>query len=197
MRVINTYNLTHLNLSQACSSDNLRPVMTGVFFDLKKNVMVATNSHLLMIVPIKIEWDKGEEGASEEYFNKTLEEQSKIVPVEFFNKNKYIGDWKKYDDEIKYDFSDPEYAFVRNMREIVFRCRYIEGKFPNYEAVYPTGEENFTKIGMDWSMVQRIYKAIPFRDKTLSFTFYGAGKPIAYKSFQNNDFRGLIMPTRL
>ena len=195
MKIRSVHPLTHLHWNQAVSQDSLRPVMTGVYFDLVNEAMVATNSHLLLISPIKIEWSESEKFLKPSERKKLIEKYSKILPVELFNKNKYMGDYKYYAFDIHYDFSDEKYAKVFNGPEEVFKCRYIDGVFPNYKAVIPTETEPVEKIGLNWDMFQRIYKAIPFRHKTLVFQSTGKNKPILFKHQSNFDFHGVIMPT--
>ena len=60
MRVINTLGVSSNNIKNCVSDDFMRPVMTGVYFDLENKCMVCTDSHILMIFPIEIRWDKQE-----------------------------------------------------------------------------------------------------------------------------------------
>ena len=45
MKIINSIKIKHNHWNHVVSKDQLRPVMNGVFFDLVKECMVATNSH--------------------------------------------------------------------------------------------------------------------------------------------------------
>ncbi len=199
MKIINSIKIKHNHWKHVVSKDQLRPVMNGVFFDLAKECMVATNSHLLLIIPIEIEWSKEEnEGLDEVEKKCILKNQSKIVPVELFDERKYMGNPKYYLSETYYDFSDENYARVYNGAECVFRCKFIDGGFPNYEAVFPESTESVETIGVDFSMVKKIFDAIPFKDKFLDFKFTAKNRAIKFSYRMDSRIQGVIMPmTRL
>lgn len=196
MRVINTLGVSSNNIKNCVSDDVLRPVMTGVYFDLENKCMVCTDSHILMIFPIEIRWNKEELLLTEAEKIEILRKNSEIVPIEFFDKKKYMGDYKKYKGEISYDFSGSEYAEVLHGEERVFRCRYIDGVFPNYKAVFPQGQPTpIEKIGMHFKFLERINKCLPIpsNQKSFFFSFYGKNKPIYFEN-KNYDVKGILMP---
>lgn len=193
MKIINNQNMSHRNWINAVSNDQLRPVMTGVYFDLVSEKMVATNSHLLISVPLEVEWNKEEELLSNEERLKILQEKSKIVPVELFDSRKYMGEPKYYAFQVHFDFDDPNYARVFNGPEMVFRCRYIDGVFPNYQAIIPKNTECIDSIGIDFNMIEKIFKALPTKDKSLKFIFAGKNKSVRFSN--NQGIEGVVMPT--
>ena len=167
MRVINTSGVSSNNIKNCVSNDVMRPVMTGVYFDLENKCMVCTDSHILM-----------------------------IFPIEFFDKKKYMGDYKKYWGEISYDFSGSEYAEVLHGEERVFRCRYIDGVFPNYKAVFPQGEPTpIQNIGIHFKILEKISKCLPISldQKSFFFNFYGKNRPICFEN-KNYEIKGILMP---
>lgn len=177
-----------------CSPDVTRPVLTGVYFDLLNGVMVGTDSHMLIECPVGHEFSKEEQKLSKEEQDKILIENSKIVPVEFFNKSKYFGSVKEWAFPLHYDFSDEHYAKVFNGPELVFQCRFIEGKFPNYKSVRPDSESVESKIELNMQIFKRIADAIPLSNKSLIFTFHGSTKVMSFESTTDPGFRGIVMP---
>lgn len=196
MRVINFLDVNHNHLKNIVSDDVMRPVMTGVYFDLLNNCIVGTNSHVLMVIPVEIEWSETELKITKNERNFILQKQSKIVPLELFDKRKYMGEPKYYLNPIHYDFSDESYAQVFNGPECVFRCKYIEGKFPNYEAVFPKTEKTeLSEIGVNLDMVLRLYKALPVLNcrKNLRFELFGKNKTILFTN-KETEIKGVLMP---
>lgn len=191
MKIFNDLELTHAHLENAVSNDVLRPVMTGVYFDLINNCIVATDSHLLLVAPITIKFD---ESADESSRSELLKSNSKIVPIEFFDKRKYMGNHKHYSPQIFYSLADEKYAKVFCGKEEVFKCRYIEGNFPDYKAVMPNEFTAVDEIGLDIGFVQRLYKMNPFSNKGLRFKFTKANRAIRFESIVEPKFHGVIMP---
>jgi DNA polymerase III sliding clamp (beta) subunit (PCNA family) len=196
MRIINDLDMLHSHWDLIISKDSLRPSMTGVYFDLENQVMVGTNSHVLLVVPLTINWDKSEDDLLPKAREKILKLGSKIVPLEFFDKRKYMGDFKKYIFDLEYDFSHSEFAQVWMGKDVVFKCRYIDANFVNWQAVWPSGTVEPTfEIGLSFNLFHDVYKAIPFNDKSLNLSFYGKNRPIVFESKNAPNFKGLIMPT--
>ena len=109
----------------ATGNDDLRPVMTGVFFDLnEENVtFVATDAHKL------VRYRRLDA-------NSTIS-SSFILPKKPLNllKGNLRGD-----EEVQINFSATNAVFTFN--DIVLTCRLIDGKYPNYEAVIPKENPN-------------------------------------------------------
>ena len=174
MKIINE-NMKINHWKNIVSNDCLRPVMTGVYFDLINKVMVGTNAHLLLECPLEIEFSEEELELTKSELDLLLKKHSKIVPLELFDTRKYMGDPKYYAFPIHYDFSYENFAHVYNGPELVFRCKYIDGVFLNYRAVYPQNVNlNLSKVGINMPFFNMVYKSIPFSDKSLIFEFFGA-----------------------
>lgn len=109
----------------ATGNDDLRPVMSGVFFDFnEENVtFVATDAHKLVRYR---RWDA----------NSTIS-SSFILPKKPLNllKSNLRGD-----EEVLIHFNSTNAVFTFN--DIVLTCRLIDGKYPNYEAVIPVENPN-------------------------------------------------------
>ncbi|MEA1787642.1 DNA polymerase III subunit beta [Arenibacter sp. GZD96] len=112
----------------ATGNDDLRPVMSGVFFQFSPEglTFVATDAHKL------VKYQRTDVTASEvaEF----------IMPKKPLNLLKSILAGSEADVQIEYNHSNAKFSFEDT--ELV--CRLIDGKYPNYEAVIP--KENPNKL---------------------------------------------------
>lgn len=115
----------------AAGNDDLRPVMSGVFFQFSTEglTFVATDAHKL--VRYKREDIKANQVA--EF----------IMPKKPLNLLKSI--LATNDTEVKIEYNDSNAKFTFDNSELI--CRLIDGKYPNYEAVIP--KENPNKLTID------------------------------------------------
>jgi DNA polymerase III subunit beta len=115
----------------ATGNDELRPVMSGVYFLLTPDglTFVATDAHKLV-----------------KYVRKDATspvESSFILPKKPLNQLKNL--LSSRDEEVRIEYSDNHAFFTFGNFSIV--CRLIEGKYPNFEAVIP--KENPNKLHID------------------------------------------------
>jgi len=112
----------------ASGNDDLRPVMSGVFFQFTSDSLtfVATDAHKL------VKYSREDVSASE-----TAEF---IMPKKPLNLLKSILAGSEDDVIIEYNESNAKFSFENT--EMI--CRLIDGKYPNYEAVIP--KENPNKL---------------------------------------------------
>ena len=115
----------------ATGNDDLRPVMSGVFFqfDTEGLTFVATDAHKLV-----------KYGRTDVKANQTAEF---IMPKKPLNLLK--GILAASDDDIKVEYNDSNAKFSFDNAQLL--CRLIDGKYPNYEAVIP--KENPNKLIID------------------------------------------------
>jgi DNA polymerase-3 subunit beta len=115
----------------AAGNDDLRPVMSGVFFQFSTEglTFVATDAHKL------VKYTREDVSASE-----TAEF---IMPKKPLNLLKGILIGTDDDVTIEYNDSNAKFTFDNS----VLICRLIDGKYPNYEAVIP--KENPNKLVID------------------------------------------------
>ena len=105
-----------IELTQGCvSNDDLRPTMTGVYFDSELGNVVATNGHKLTRLKFNIK-------------------ESFIVPPQTMSLLKGTGDAEVY-----YTISDNYVHFVT--AGFSFKIVLVEGNYPPYDRVIPTGNE--------------------------------------------------------
>lgn len=115
----------------ASADDELRPVMNGVFFDITTEnlTFVASDGHKL--VRCKTMSAKGEERASF------------ILPKKPANLLRAILPKETETVEIKFDENN---AYIK-MSSYTMTCRFIEGRYPNYNSVIP--QNNTNKVVLD------------------------------------------------
>lgn len=112
------------------ADDDLRPVMNGIYFDITadKVTMVATDAHRLV-----------------RYMNSGVQSG---VTANFILPKKPAGLLKnllaKEEAEVKVTFGAKNARFEFGSTILV--CRQIEGRFPNYNAVIPQGNQNVVTI---------------------------------------------------
>lgn len=115
----------------ASGNDDLRPVMSGVFFQFEsdKLTFVATDAHKL------VKYERADvSAASPAEF---------IMPKKPLNLIKSILAGSEEMVKIEYNESNAKFSFDNT----TLVCRLIDGKYPNYEAVIP--KENPNKLSID------------------------------------------------
>lgn len=115
----------------AAGNDELRPVMSGVFFELTPDdiTCVATDAHKL------VRYKRTDFNASES--------TSFIMPRKPLNQLKNILSTAEGDVSVDYNQTNAVFSF----ENVKMTCRLIDGKYPNYEAVIPT--DNPHKLTVD------------------------------------------------
>ena len=114
----------------ASGNDDLRPVMSGVFFQLSSSGMtfVATDAHKL------VKYERTDVVAPE-----TAEF---IMPKKPLNLLKSVLVGSEEEVTVNYNNSNVQFSFD----DTVVICRLIDGKYPNYEAVIPKENPNVMNI---------------------------------------------------
>ncbi|WP_224490214.1 DNA polymerase III subunit beta [Robertkochia flava] len=133
----------------ASGNDDLRPVMSGVFFQFSPEnlTFVATDAHKL------VKYQRQDVSASEvaEF----------IMPKKPLNllKNILAGS----ENEVTIEYNDSNAKFIFENIELV--CRLIDGKYPNYEAVIP--KENPNRLSIDrMQLLNSVKRVSIFSNKT-------------------------------
>ena len=133
----------------AAGNDDLRPVMSGVFFQFSSQSLtfVATDAHKL------VKYSRTDVTADQ-----TAEF---IMPKKPLNLLKGILNGSESDVSIEYNDSNAKFTFDN----VVLICRLIDGKYPNYEAVIP--KENPNKLTVDRaSFLNSVRRVSIFSSKT-------------------------------
>ena len=132
----------------AAGNDDLRPVMSGVFFQFSTDnlTFVATDAHKL------VKYTRTDVTA-----DKTAEF---IMPKKPLNLVKGVLGSEE-DVVIEYNDANAKFTF----ENFVLICRLIDGKYPNYEAVIP--KENPNKLTVDRASFQNSVRRVSiFSSKT-------------------------------
>jgi len=133
----------------ASGNDELRPVMSGVYFELNKDdlTFVATDAHKL--VKYKRTDLKAEKGASFILPKKPLTLLKSILG--------------SVDENVNIEYNETNAQFAFGSARLV--CRLIDGKYPNYNAVIPTENPNKLTIGRN-ELLNSIKRVSIFSNKT-------------------------------
>jgi len=115
----------------AAGNDDLRPVMSGVFFQFTNDglIFVATDAHKL------VKYTRKDLSASQE--------AEFIMPKKPLNLLKSI--LAGSEEKVTIEYNESNAKFIFDTTEMV--CRLIDGKYPNYEAVIP--KENPNKLSIE------------------------------------------------
>lgn len=134
----------------ATADDELRMIMNGVFFDLKKDCMniVATDGRKMVRNVI--------------FANKAEQPASFILPKK---PAALLRNVLSMDDEtivtIKFSGENAEFILPDGM----VSCRLIEGRFPNYAAVIPTDNPNVITVDRR-ALMGAVKRVIPFASES-------------------------------
>lgn len=133
----------------ATGNDDLRPVMSGIYFELSDEAVrfVATDAHKL------VRYTRSDLNSSRT--------ATFIVPKKPLNllKNALAGT----NAEVKVEFNENNASFAYDNTRMV--CRLIDGKYPNYEAVIP--KQNPNKLTIDrQGFLNSIRRVALFSNKT-------------------------------
>ncbi|MFD0962584.1 DNA polymerase III subunit beta [Pseudofulvibacter geojedonensis] len=133
----------------AAGNDDLRPVMSGVFFQFSTESLtfVATDAHKL------VKYQRNDVTASE-----TAEF---IMPKKPLNLLK--GILAANDSDVSIEYNDSNARFTFDNIDLV--CRLIDGKYPNYEAVIPKENPNQLTIARN-QFLNSVKRVSIFSNKT-------------------------------
>ena len=155
----------------AAGSDELRPVMSGVFFELTPDdiTCVSTDAHKL------VRYRRTDFSATES--------TSFIMPKKPLNQIKSILASSTGEVNIDYNQTNAIFSFD-NVR---MTCRLIDGKYPNYEAVIPTDNPNKLTIDRQALLTSIRRVAIFANQSTHQVRFKISGKELLL-SAEDIDF---------
>ena len=133
----------------ATGNDELRPVMSGVYFEINKDdiTFVATDAHKL--VKYKRTDLKSEQGASFILPKKPITLLKNILGS--------VGE------EVEIEYNETNAMFVFGSTKML--CRLIDGKYPNYNAVIPTENPNKLTVSRN-ALLNSVKRVSIFSNKT-------------------------------
>lgn len=132
----------------AAGSDDLRPVMSGIFFEMYEDSLrfVATDAHRL------VRYARTDA--------KAAESSQFIVPKKPLTLLKNAA---SVAEKVSMQFNDSNAKF--EFDDVTISCRLIEGKYPNYDAVIPKNNPNRMTISRV-DFLQAIRRVAIFANKT-------------------------------
>jgi len=133
----------------ATGNDELRPVMSGVFFELHEDkiMFVSTDAHKL--VKYTRTDAKADGGASF------------IMPKKPLNLLKSVLATEETEVTIEYNDTNAKFSFG----EVTLVCRLIDGRYPNYEAVIPKENPNNLTVNRQ-AFLNSVKRVSYFSNKT-------------------------------
>ncbi|NJC26180.1 DNA polymerase III subunit beta [Neolewinella antarctica] len=155
----------------ATSTDELRPAMTGVFFqvDFSKLVMVATDAHKLVKYSVS---------------DITGEVSSQlIIPKKALNLLKTALPSTDEQVQVTFDKSNAFFAFG----ETKMACRLIDARYPDYNAVIPVDNPNELMISRS-DLQQSLKRIVIYANKTTNQVILNIADGSLTVSAQDLDF---------
>lgn len=133
----------------ASGNDDLRPVMSGVFFQFSNEglTFVATDAHKL----VKHTRTDVKASSTAEF----------IMPKKALQILKGILQGSEENITVEYNESNAQFSFANTS----LSCRLIEGKYPNYEAVIPKENPNVLTINRE-TLLNSLRRVSIFSNKT-------------------------------
>lgn len=176
-----------MKLDLICTKDELRPAMCHV--KVTKDVMVATDAHVMGVVPTKLMF-------SEEFIN-NIPEGGMLIHSE---------DWKKFSNCVNILWKSDDVICIiykGSKRDVLIKVENEDeiGKYPNWEAVIPTQEMRvceLNRVGVNMKLALNLQNALGL--ESLSLQFSGQSKAIyARTTTKETDMGayGVIMPVML
>ncbi len=157
----------------ATGNDDLRPLMSGVFFQFNGNnlTMVGTDAHKL----VRYKRHDIKSDSNSEF----------IMPKKALQVLKTI--LSDFQSEVSIEFNDTNAKFTSE--NYTLSCRLIEGKYPNYEAVIP--KENPNKLIIErMSLLNSVKRVGIFSNKStnqIKFKIAGAELNISAEDYDYNN----------
>jgi DNA polymerase III sliding clamp (beta) subunit (PCNA family) len=139
------------------SKDELKPGLAGVYLNVKKSELCATDGHVLGVAKVIVEDD----------------DSTAILPADAL---KYKSGTAKRPKEVTWEVNGKVKRTeleIGSGEESSFGFQPIQERFPDYEMVLPWNGKTdpVFEIGVDLTLLARIAKAIPCNDKSVKLTF--------------------------
>jgi DNA polymerase III sliding clamp (beta) subunit (PCNA family) len=168
-----------LKMHMTCGKDDLRPIMSHVYFD--NGNMVSTDAHVLI---------KAKTSEFTDFDPSELEIlNGKFIHANTFKKILACKHVVVEEEGVKDLASGDVYKFAK-----------VDGKYPNYEAVLPQGTLEIDQIGVAPKVIKQIFSVLT-NDlmQTVALKFSGKNKAIKITSttLNDSDFTAIVMPCAL
>ena len=153
----------------ASGNDDLRPVMSGVFFQFSSDSLnfVATDAHKL------VKYTRSDLST-----NETAEYIVPKKPLQLLK-----GILQGFDDQVTIEYNETNVQF--RFGDSTLTCRLIDGKYPNYEAVIPKENPNMMQVNRT-NFLNTVRRVSIFSNKTtyqIRLKIAGASLQISAEDF--------------
>lgn len=162
----------------------------GACIDIENKKIVVTDAHVLAAYPIEI-------------IENDSDVDHKIVPLTLFNTLSYMGGYTPKDLKIlpiEFVLTD-DYAEAFCGNELLYRVKYIDGKYPKWMNVLPNIDEAtpLSEIGLNPQVALRLFKGFPsYPDQRYKMTLFSKNKAIRFDEYDADyPIIGLVMPTHI
>lgn len=156
----------------AVANDSLRPIMNGIYVTTKEGVFQCAASDGQKLVRNTYKLDT------------PIENLDFVLPTKAAKLLKYLTENTT---TVTIDYNGREAIF--SFENDIFRCRLLEGKYPNYNAVIPKGNRNTATIERDnlLSTIKRVGLFSSVANGSIEMNFSGvnldvSGKDIDYST---------------
>ena len=160
----------------ATASDELRPVMNGIYFDLTADALaiVASDGHKLV--------------RNRNYTIKSETPASFILPKKPASLLKAILTRDSEDVEIKFDERSAEILFTDGE----MKCRLIDGRYPNYNSVIPNNPNEVTVDRK--ALISALRRVMPFASESSQLVRFSIEPGRMEVSSEDMDFSTSARP---
>jgi DNA polymerase III sliding clamp (beta) subunit (PCNA family) len=177
-----------LKLHKACSNDDLRPALAGVYYDGKQ--LVATNGHIL----VKVKLPKDEQGKLK---------NPKIIPGKVFQeickgKKSEMGEFEIKGDKVNIN---------SNGSSQTFDC--IKEEYPDFDKVLPEKKKPVFKLCFNVDLLKDLASALGSYNGNVTLTFTNdnlnecngyltstAPIPVKVDAWGGPEAEAILMPVR-
>ena len=167
--------LTKNQIKSACSKDDLKPALKGVYYQPKENRLTTSDGTVLIHYPVQ----------------SNENDSTAIIPTDIFPSTVKEAQNSTYEINGKAE---------RSHNGLIQSADFITEKYPDYKAVTPTDKPCF-EIGIDLMKLKQLCEALPMsesKDKAVKLSFIAKHSAVLFETIHHkNKIEGLIMPVRL
>ena len=155
----------------ATAQDELRPVMNGIYFDLKEDglAIVASDGHKLV--------------RNRNFSVKSETPAAFVLPKKPATLLKNVLSKDGGDVIIRFDDRSAEVSFAEGN----LACRLIEGKYPNYNSVIPLDNPNQVTIDRK-SLIGALRRVLPFASDSSQLIHFHVSSGVLERNAEDIDF---------
>jgi len=163
----------------ATSEEESRYTLNGVFYDVKKERLVATDGHMLAVLPHKAE----------------ASDVGGVIPTDAFRDARKLAKKakKRKTDLAILQEADTITFSVEGLQSATFDL--VKGQFPNYEAIIPKEIPKFT-VALNAELLYKLAMALQEESMIVHLHIGDKDSVIVVKPSAAKDSIGLLMPCK-